>query len=173
MIFIVFYNIRHNHLYSGFTQHEKTVSFLYCTGEYMHNDGQTRYEVSTSLRKGSKNKCVRHVAYIALQSNNTREARSITYSTSSSSTHENSTHTDTTEATPLGRLRSPWIPPFDPPFEPHPRSFPPTPTLRRFCFFRAYRERFAYAPVNVELNGRQSKPKETWTQRHVSCDVCC
>ena len=63
MLFIVFYNIRHNHLYSGFTQHEKTVSFLYCTGEYMHNDGQTRYEVSKSLRKGSKNKCVRHVAY--------------------------------------------------------------------------------------------------------------
>ena len=63
LFFIVFYNIRQNHLYSGFTQHEKTVSFLYCTGEYMHNDGQTRYEVSKSLRKGSKNKCVRHVAY--------------------------------------------------------------------------------------------------------------
>jgi hypothetical protein len=64
-----------------------------------------------------------------LQSNNTREARSITYSTSSSSTHENSTHTDTTEATPLGRLRSPWIPPFDPP--PSPPSNPtPDPSLR-------------------------------------------
>ena len=106
-----------------------------------------------------------------LQSNNTREARSITYSTSSSSTHENSTHTDTTEATPLGRLRSPWIPPFDPPgFPPPPllRTPPPifpsespTPTLRHFWFFRAYRERFAYAPVYVELNERQSNSKET------------
>ena len=63
-----------------------------------------------------------------LQSNNTREARSITYSTSSSSTHENSTHTDTTEATPLGRLRSPWIPPFDPP--PPPSNPTPDPSLR-------------------------------------------
>ena len=107
-----------------------------------------------------------------LQSNNTREARSITYSTSSSSTHENSTHTDTTEATPLGRLRSPWIPLFDPP--PSPPSNPtPDPSLRlrpygTFVFSaRIVKDSRTLQWTSSSINERRAQ--RTWTQRHLWC----